>query len=317
MFSQAQQKIKAQMYDPLCAHLRANLPLRAIDPFGKVSCSDFLKKALPYGRSLGRSWGLWGALLCLALTAALSTSCGPRSVGYQPTPPSASYAWYARSLLLESQGDIDGAIDAMHRALVADQGAPILMASTARLLCTHHRTPDNATALLRLAGESLQPQDPGWLTFTSAEVACALSTGDVTAAAAASQRALSHYPQDPDALTLDADVALRQGDTARAHARLTTLAAQHPTHLLYAQKLAALDLTLGDPDLALARLLPMLSEAAPEPFFMTIADAYAAIQDLHAAHDVLRACLDAHFRSVPCQQRLSALLTHLPPEPAL
>jgi hypothetical protein len=195
----------------------------------------------------------------------------------------------------------------MHRALVSDNGAPALLAETARLLCTHRRDPEQAAALLRMAASTLTPTAAGWLVGVEARVTCAASDAE---AAAIVGEGLTRYPGDIQLLRLDAEVALRQGDTDRAYARLTALHQQQPQQPRYAQQLAALDVAYNQPQRALARLSPFLSSAAPEAVFVTAADAHAAAQDPSAAQAVLRACLDVHFQSDACEQRLSDLLTH-------
>ncbi len=244
--------------------------------------------------------------MCLYLRSAPPAVTPPAA----PTtpPPSNAYAWYTQARLLEASGDTDAAVDAMHRALLADHGNPTLMAHLANLLCTQNYGPQGAPVLLEIARAELSPTSEGWGVLIEAEARCALATQDVVSAAATLRAALQTWPDHLPWLLLDADVALVQGDTDRAHLRLSQACDLRPSNLLYIQRLAALEISQGRPESAKARLSSAIDPSAPPALWVSLADAHLALLDEQSALQSLFTCMDFHPINPDCQRSLTLLV---------
>jgi tetratricopeptide (TPR) repeat protein len=136
-----------------------------------------------------------------------------------------AYALYARAATAEAEGNRGAALQMFEAASVEDPASAEIWARIGALRCDL-RDPRADEAFDRALARDRE-YEPAW----RGKAACALSRGDLSAAAAAADKALLLDPERVATAVLHATVAERQADAVRARRELEALVLRAPSSL--------------------------------------------------------------------------------------
>ncbi len=198
----------------------------------------------------------WAIGLALLLAACHAPAVEKRAASSPPGPELTAVArWRAADVgVVEPQvvAQVDGALDALRRALDEGQSGPALAARLGEVAMLHHlyQRQDRALTAYGLAAKA-EPRGPRWPYY---EALLRRDQGELAAAAGALERCIATGTEALAPRIRLAELQLEQGETESANQQLTALVAEHPDSLRARVGWAEAELALGRSAPALAAL---------------------------------------------------------------